>query len=98
MSEALPLFAAAFPARPIQMSHEGQRGRVVAIIADGQWRTLFEIAHQCRYRFGKTDSEAAISARLRDLRKVQYGQHVVERRKRSAGTYEYRCLTIQEAK
>lgn len=33
------------------------------------WWTLRQIAQQCLWQFCKKDSEAAISARLRDLRK-----------------------------
>jgi hypothetical protein len=34
--------------------------------------------------------EASISARLRDLRKPKFGSYLVERRRRSPGTFEYR--------
>lgn len=33
---------------------------------------------------------ASISARLRDLRKPKFGGYVVERRRRTVGTWEYR--------
>lgn len=64
-----------------------QFDRVRALMADGQWRTLREIADA----IGK-GSEAAISARLRDLRKPEYGRWTVERRRRGdpkAGLWEY---------
>jgi hypothetical protein len=52
--------------------------------ADGQWRTLEEIAKRCNA------SEAGASARLRDFRKQAYGGFTV-RRRRVSGTniYEY---------
>jgi hypothetical protein len=38
--------------------------------------------------------EASISARLRDFRKEQFGKHVVERRRRSQGQWEYRLIVV----
>ena len=64
-----------------------QHTRVVHAMQDGQWRTLAEIE-------AKTgDPQASISARLRDLRKPQFGAHTVARRHRTQGQYEYR-LTL----
>ena len=61
-----------------------QHTRVVHAMQDGQWRTLAEIE-------AKTGApQASISARLRDLRKPQFGAHKVERRRRTQGQYEYR--------
>lgn len=62
-----------------------QLQRVAALMADGRWRTLAEIA-------GTADgSEAGVSARLRDMRKTRFGGHTVERRRRggTGGTWEY---------
>lgn len=67
----------------------GQFARVRALMADGRWRTLAEIAEAAG------GSEAGVSARLRDLRKERFGGHTVERRRRgepSAGLWEYRLL------
>lgn len=58
--------------------------RVQALMSDGEWRTLPEIVH-CT---GGT--EASISARLRDLRKVRFGAFIVERRRVAGGLFEYR--------
>lgn len=68
----------------------GQLQRVFALISDGQWRTLAEIAVVVG------GSEAGVSARLRDFRKVRFGSHVVERRRRGepkSGLWEYRLVT-----
>lgn len=66
----------------------GQLKRVFGVMVKGGWYTLSEIA-------GHTGdaSEAAISARLRDLRKSKFGGFQVERRRRGEGKkglWEYR--------
>lgn len=68
----------------------GQLGAVFGIMKDGEWRTLSRIAELIWSKTGALASEASISARLRDLRKVKFGGHKVERRRRSAGLWEYR--------
>lgn len=60
----------------------GQMLRVFTLMRDGKYRTLKQIA-------GTMDGEAGVSARLRDLRKPQYGSHTVNRRRVSGGLYEY---------
>lgn len=66
----------------------GQLKRVFGVISKGGWYTLAEIANLTGDR-----SEAAVSARLRDLRKPKFGAFEVERRRRGeakAGLWEYR--------
>jgi hypothetical protein len=66
---------------------KGQMERVLALVKDGRWRTLNEIASRCGC------STQSASARLRDLRKPRFGSHVVERRRNQAyaeGIFEYR--------
>lgn len=65
-----------------------QLSRVRMLMVDGQWRSLYEIHED----LGRRDSEAAISARLRDLRKPKFGGHTVERRRRSRSLFEYRLI------
>lgn len=48
------------------LSTSGQMGRVVAIMADGHFRTLRDIERECKKRFGRADMQSSISARLRD--------------------------------
>lgn len=74
-------------------SRERDRGRlfaqlqdVFALMKDGHWRTLGHIASTTGH------PEASVSARLRDLRKIQRGGHTVERRYVGGGLYEYRVL------
>lgn len=56
------------------------------LMVDGVWRTLAQI----QTAIGR-GSEAAISARLRDLRKDKFGSYQVDRRRRGeTGLWEYR--------
>lgn len=70
----------------------GQMRRVYEVMSDGQWRALHEIAAETMRRFDVTDSEAGVSARLRCLRRAEFGAHTVDRRRRdgAAGLWEYR--------
>lgn len=63
-----------------------QLERVKRLMLDGQWRTLRHIAGCVG------GSEAAISARLRDLRKPHFGGYEVERTRLSRGLWSYRVL------
>ena len=74
----------------------GEMSRVYEVIKDGHWYTLGEIGLAIQHRFlGQHDSEAGISARLRDFRKIKWGSHTVNRRRRgdpSKGVFEYQLL------
>lgn len=72
--------------------HDGERlGKqllaVRALLSTGRWFTLAELAEQAG------GSEAGCSARIRDLRKNRFGGHVIERRRRTQGTWEYRLVS-----
>lgn len=59
------------------------------LMLDHQWRTLAELAREIGA------PEASVSARLRDLRKADFGGYIVQRRPvghRSRGLNEYRVL------
>jgi DNA-binding Lrp family transcriptional regulator len=64
---------------------------VYALMQDGQWRTLAVIAEECKA------SEASVSARLRDLRKLRYGGYFVERRRVRSDLWEYRLDITKSA-
>jgi len=67
-----------------------QLGRVLALMRDGRWRTLGEIAA------ATGDQQQSVSARLRDLRKERYGGHRVDRRRRGepkSGLFEYGLIS-----
>ena len=61
-----------------------QMGKVRAVMADGAWRTLAEIAEAVG------SPEASVSARLRDLRKPAFGGHTVERQYVERALFRYR--------
>ena len=63
--------------------------RVLALMEDGKWRSLTEI----RAALGDKDSEAAISARLRDFRNKH--RMTVERHRRTPGLFEYKVTKCQ---
>lgn len=67
-----------------------QQNRVLALMRDGRWRTLAEIALYTR------DPESSVSARLRDLRKPKFGGHTVEREYVESGLHRYRVLVRPE--
>lgn len=68
------------------------QARVLALMADGEWRTLAEIA------VGARTSEAGASARLRDLRKARYGKQTVERERLKCGRWRYRLIWNPETR
>ena len=61
-----------------------QHERVLSLMLDSKWRTLRQIAQETG------DPEASVSARLRDLRKPQFGGYAVERHSLGGGRWEYR--------
>lgn len=69
---------------------KGQLERVFNVMHDGHWRTLASIHAEILKKTGKSDSEAAISARLRDFRKAKFGSHEVERQHIDSGLFTYR--------
>lgn len=63
-----------------------QRERIFLLMRDGHWRTLDEIA-------AATYSPAAsVSAQLRHLRKPKHGAHIVAKRHRGEGIFEYQLI------
>ena len=63
-----------------------QRARVLFAMSDHQWHSLDDLIGRCD--FGTT---ASMSARVRDLRKEQYGRHkILVQRIGSSGLYLYK--------
>ena len=76
------------PERRSAASPQGPaRREVFHLMSDGQWRTLEVIGLPLNI------GDASVSARLRDLRKANYGSHTVERRHVRDGLFEY-CLIV----
>lgn len=66
-----------------------QRALVLSLMSDGSWWTFARLQSAMAAR-GVHASEAGISARIRDLRKAEYGSHVIDKREVSNGLHEYR--------
>ena len=64
----------------------GQLERVRALMSDGQWRTLRQIAEAVG------GSEAGVSARLRDLKKKKFGGLTVDKVHAAGGVWVYRVV------
>lgn len=102
MTETLWDYADALPSPPAQAAFDGstysapddhtrlrgQLWRVFQLMSDGRWRTLAEIAEDAG------GSEASVSARLRDLRKEQYGARDIRRERVSGGLWKYRMVPL----
>jgi hypothetical protein len=58
-----------------QVTGETQLDRVLGVLQDYSWHPLGEIA----FRTG--DTTASVSARIRDLRKLRFGNHIIDRRR-----------------
>jgi hypothetical protein len=61
-----------------------QAQAVFSYMQHGEWRTLADIAAATGH------PEASVSARLRDLRRKQFGGYTVERRYIANGLWQYR--------
>lgn len=76
----------------------GQRERVFEVMKNGKWWSLPQIRMEIMSVFGKMDSEAAISARIRDFRKDKWSAFFrvssVESKVKSGSTWVYR-LNVQ---
>ncbi len=60
--------------------------RVFAVMSDGNWHRLSELANRCN------GSEASTSARIRDLRKDKFGGFQVDRKRHTKGLFLYRLV------
>src|SRR3982751_4933791 len=67
----------------------GQLQRTWQVMQDGKWRTLAQVARETSSRRtdGGHDSEASVSARLRDFRKEKFGGHELHRENVSGGLW-----------
>lgn len=58
-----------------------QLGRVFSVLKGGAWCTLEAIEQRILWDYGRMDSQAGISARIRDLRKPKFGGYTIEARR-----------------
>ena len=66
-------------------------GIVRQILLERDWITPYALQAEVEARTGTWHSDASLSARLRELRREEYGHHVIARRKREGTrSYEYR--------
>ena len=64
---------------------------VLALMSDGNWWTPWQLQEEIWRTRGVRISESGASARLRDLRKAEYGAHKVDvRRRNGSKSFEYR--------
>lgn len=73
-----------------------QLDAVRSIMLAGGWHTLGELKARLERDNGLITTEASVSARLRDLRKLKYGAYMIDRRPREGRLYEYRLWTSRE--
>jgi hypothetical protein len=63
---------------------KAQLDRVRRIMLRGEWVTLRQVAEETG------DPESSVSARIRDLRKLQFGAYTIEREYVSRGLWKYK--------
>lgn len=63
-----------------------QAQAVFSYMSHGEWRTLADIAAATGH------PEASVSARLRDLRRKEFGGYTVERKYIASGLWQYRLV------
>lgn len=64
--------------------------RVRVIMNRGNWMTLDRIGEDLYSRYGVNLPEQSVSARVRDLRKDQYGNYDIRRKQVGKGLYAYK--------
>ena len=66
-------------------------GVVRQILLERDWITPYALQAEVEARTGTWHSDASLSARLRELRREEYGHHVIVKRKREGTrSWEYR--------
>lgn len=65
---------------------KSQLGRVFLVMRDQDWHTIPELQKKCG------GSEAAISARIRDFRKSQYGSYEIITERVKEGLWKYKLV------
>jgi len=77
--------------RAVDPSIKTLNGMVLRLLRDHQWWTPYDLCDQILAKYAILVSDASITSRLRDLRKPQYGFHLIEKRRIvDSNAYEYR--------
>jgi hypothetical protein len=72
---------------------------VRALLSNGDWWTPWEICEAIYRSRGIRVSDSSCTARLRDLRKPEFGGHVIELRRRAKSkAYEYHLSGTKQSK
>jgi hypothetical protein len=68
-------------------------GKVLRLLRDHQWWTIWDICDTILAQNAILSSDASISARVRDLRKPRFGCHLIEKRRiENSSAFEYRLM------
>jgi hypothetical protein len=65
--------------------------RVRDVLSDGRWWSVPGIQREIWQRFRVRDPEPSLSAQIRNLKKVEHGSHVIER-KRDGNVWLFRWV------
>lgn len=79
-------FGPAYDATIDKVRIDSQMRRVLDAMIAGDWVSLRELS------FLTNDPESSVSAQLRHLRKPRFGGFIIEKRRRTTGTWEYRLM------
>jgi hypothetical protein len=89
--DAAPFEGTAESATDFERLAEQTRG-IFNLMKDGVWRTLEEIEAETGY------PQDGVAAQLRHLKKLRFGGHALEKRRRPyGGTWEYRLMVRPQA-
>lgn len=72
----------------------GQLEAVAHVLSNHEWTPLPELVAKVRMRVGGHVTDSGVTARVRDLRKVKFGGHIIAARSKGGGVWEYRLVPI----
>jgi hypothetical protein len=81
---------------PELMDKVDARAAIRDLLSRGHWYSTYEVAGYLQITAGRLISESAASARIRDLRKPQFGGYTVKSRPRNGcSAWEYQLVKEQ---
>ena len=60
---------------------------VYNVLSDGTWWSPFSVQNAVAHKTGNYYSESSTGARIRDLRKLEYGAYTIEKKKETGKRY-----------